>query len=810
MMQTVAGLAMPPRRCARHRNQKCMRDDTVRLPAFRCNVSRKRYRRFYPRIVVRGCATPGDKPSASSTPEPSSAAVPPDPSPPGTTSPTTATSGAANRSGWDFEDDGWGLPPKPPSEGDGKSQRTAKKTKTLLFAVLSKPPVLATLGASAVGLLLFSYGNLRNNRTEEKLRVAPKPAVRTLQIEEDSVVREGKAHASSLPSQSGARLHDVSVTPSSAESPALYFAADELEEDYSDLFQDEIEHTDVASQDEALARSATPAAVTAPESLPATDFVISHNPTQSAFDNTMDEPSIGDSEGHRSSEDGRVGSTIDSDAPKAGTPSVGMKVGAAEVPDDSLHLTPSASSRESPFTAYLAAEKERHGQLLAHEDEFHVYSLDNLKRLGVVDKSAPLSGVCKRRDFARWLVRASQEPSLHKGSFARRIFTASRDQTTPTAFVDVSVTDPDFPYIQGLAEAGVIPSRMIASGAGRLASSFRPNDPLTRADLVTWKLTIDRRTLPAASSQVVYNMWGFADAGSIHQDTLDAIAADFCTAEACGANESTIASAFGFTRLFHPRKVVQNGQVAAALSTWAPVNTLRSYSSYVREPRKLFADEFKPTANDAASEMFPSEPTSAGHPSPEKYRPTYSAAGNGNGAVPRSSLSTARESTPDYEGSAPSTQTSYSFPNTPTFNPVVPTQLSQEAQTSSYPATRPLSGISQDTFHKIKDLSVNVDIPVTKEQLGHAASVSAEKIKQAALVAKDIGVRAAREAIRCAGYLLVKAKEIGVVVASNSVKFVQDMRGNDTNGQIASTSEVNGAIVTDRSQETHPKPPSQP
>ena len=71
-----------------------------------------------------------------------------------------------------------------------------------------------------------------------------------------------------------------------------------------------------------------------------------------------------------------------------------------------------------------------------------------------------------------------------------------------------------------------------------------------------------------ASPQVVYNMWGFADASSIHQDTLDAIAADFCTAEACGANDSTIASAFGFTRLFHPHKPVVNGQAAAALSTW--------------------------------------------------------------------------------------------------------------------------------------------------------------------------------------------------------------------------------------------------
>lgn len=159
-----------------------------------------------------------------------------------------------------------------------------------------------------------------------------------------------------------------------------------------------------------------------------------------------------------------------------------------------------------------------------------------------------------RREFARLLVAANNQ--IHVNRPSQQIRAAS--PTAQPAFQDVPSTDPDFAVIQGLAEAGLIPSRLSGDATAVL---FRPNAPLTREQLILWKVPLDtRQALPAASTEAVRESWGFQDVARIEPRALRAVLADFQNGE-----QSNIRRAFGYTTLFQPKKPVTRAEAAAAV-----------------------------------------------------------------------------------------------------------------------------------------------------------------------------------------------------------------------------------------------------
>jgi len=159
-----------------------------------------------------------------------------------------------------------------------------------------------------------------------------------------------------------------------------------------------------------------------------------------------------------------------------------------------------------------------------------------------------------RREYARWLVAANN--AMYINNPAKQIRLAS-ESTQPT-FSDVSKTDFDFPVIQGLAEAGLIPSPLSGDSTSVL---FQPDAPLTREQLILWKIPLDtRQTLPAANLDAVKQTWGFQDTGKIDPKALRAVLADFQNGE-----KSNIRRVFGYTTLFQPKKPVSRAEAAAAL-----------------------------------------------------------------------------------------------------------------------------------------------------------------------------------------------------------------------------------------------------
>lgn len=188
--------------------------------------------------------------------------------------------------------------------------------------------------------------------------------------------------------------------------------------------------------------------------------------------------------------------------------------------------------------------------------------LADLTQLGVISSAdttpknntpATSRGVT-RREYVRWLVAAYNRINSTKPT--QQIRLAATD--AKPVFQDVPTTHPDFAQIQGLAEAGIIPSPLSGDATSVL---FRPDAPLTREQMILWKIPLDsRQPLPAASLDAVKQTWGFQDAGKVEPRALRAVLADFQNGE-----QSNIRRVFGYTTLFQPKKTVNLGEVAATI-----------------------------------------------------------------------------------------------------------------------------------------------------------------------------------------------------------------------------------------------------
>jgi len=164
------------------------------------------------------------------------------------------------------------------------------------------------------------------------------------------------------------------------------------------------------------------------------------------------------------------------------------------------------------------------------------------------------NAITDRRTYARWLFEANNE--LYGDRPARKI-RAATDADQPV-FSDVPKSDPDFGIIQGLAEAGLIPSPLSGTST---QLSFRPDAPITREALLTWKVPLDfRGTLPTATINAIEETWGFQDASRINPNSLKAVLADYQNGD-----NANVLRAFGYTTLFQPQKTVTRAEAAATL-----------------------------------------------------------------------------------------------------------------------------------------------------------------------------------------------------------------------------------------------------
>jgi S-layer homology domain len=224
----------------------------------------------------------------------------------------------------------------------------------------------------------------------------------------------------------------------------------------------------------------------------------------------------------------------------------------------------------------------------------YVNDVAQLKLFTGISPTQPVT----RATFARWLVETNNR--IYRDRNAHQIRLASTSKPT---FQDVSANHANFAYIQGLAEAGYLPSPL--SGDNTQAR-FRPNDPLTRETLLLWKVPVDRQQiLPTVTADRVKQLWGFKDANRITPLALSAIAADRQNGDL-----SNIRRVFGSTLLFQPQKPVTQAEAAAALWFIGIEGESLSVQDLLRSEQQTKTQQSEPSPESATSTLPPSSNTS--------------------------------------------------------------------------------------------------------------------------------------------------------------------------------------------------------
>ncbi len=172
------------------------------------------------------------------------------------------------------------------------------------------------------------------------------------------------------------------------------------------------------------------------------------------------------------------------------------------------------------------------------------------------------SAAITRGQFAKWLVKANNK--FYQNSPGNKIRVATSSSTP--AFQDVGLQNPNFAEIQGLAEAGLIPSVLTNDNTQVL---FRPNAPLTREDLIRWKVPLDvRKGLTNTDLNTLKETWNFRDLNKVNPETFAALLADYQNGD-----RSNIKRVFGFTTLLQPQKSVTRAEAAASLWNFGTQDT---------------------------------------------------------------------------------------------------------------------------------------------------------------------------------------------------------------------------------------------
>lgn len=185
-------------------------------------------------------------------------------------------------------------------------------------------------------------------------------------------------------------------------------------------------------------------------------------------------------------------------------------------------------------------------------------AITDLAALGILEsKSGTFSpnDPITRAEFVRWLVKA--DDVYFKDDRARQIRLAHGMTST---FLDVRASDPDYPYIQGFANAGF--------AIGVDAAHFAPEQPLTREQMIGMKASLDEGANIRPGDMSFLSEWlngQFTDGVSISPRFANAIYED-----ASVRTTNNVARVWGAIKTFRPTEAVTRSEAAIAISEIGP------------------------------------------------------------------------------------------------------------------------------------------------------------------------------------------------------------------------------------------------
>jgi hypothetical protein len=175
----------------------------------------------------------------------------------------------------------------------------------------------------------------------------------------------------------------------------------------------------------------------------------------------------------------------------------------------------------------------------------------DLAELGVIEPAtgafhphAPLT----RATFVRWLVKANNAEFISDVNMIRPTETAD----SPT-FVDVPPSQPDYKYIQGMADAGFV--------IGIDAKHFAPSRNITREELIAiYQSRVSDAKIPPVTSVAGMGI-DFTDADKISKPYWGAFNQAWY-----GFYKLNIQRIFGDIKTFHPQRPATRAEAAIAVS----------------------------------------------------------------------------------------------------------------------------------------------------------------------------------------------------------------------------------------------------
>ncbi|KAL0296774.1 UNVERIFIED_CONTAM: hypothetical protein Sradi_6729500 [Sesamum radiatum] len=263
-----------------------------------------------------------------------------------------------------------------------------------------------------------------------------------------------------------------------------------------------------------------------------------------------------------------VPSFTDKDENKSEEVSDNVSLKDAQVPEEnSSDVLDAFGQTETSFNAMKEQKLERIIVPFA-VDSVQQEALLVLKKLKVYRllKMMPEQMNSARREYARWLVRANSQ--LERSRKHRINSSAALSGSRITAFDDVGVEDPDFEFIQSLAEAGIVRSKLSDMNSGPNVNNvedkgqvdFSPERFISRQDLVSWKAKIEYEVMPGIYEKMSRKNIGFLDVKEISSDALVELFLDILADE-----KSIVRGVFGQSKRLQPSKPCTKAQAAVAL-----------------------------------------------------------------------------------------------------------------------------------------------------------------------------------------------------------------------------------------------------
>ncbi|KAL8153269.1 hypothetical protein V2J09_011029 [Rumex salicifolius] len=193
-------------------------------------------------------------------------------------------------------------------------------------------------------------------------------------------------------------------------------------------------------------------------------------------------------------------------------------------------------------------------------DQEEAFSL--LKKLKIIENDVKAAELCTRREYARWLVRASS--LLERNAKHKIVPTFTLLGSMVTAFDDVSFGDPDFESIQALAEAGIVISKLSEVYCfvkqGRI--NFDPERFISRGDLIDWRGQLEYDVASAENMEMSKMKSDLLDTKDISLETLPGLFMDLLAGE-----RSLHRKVFGKARRLQPNKPTTKAQAAVTLTS---------------------------------------------------------------------------------------------------------------------------------------------------------------------------------------------------------------------------------------------------